>query len=158
MAIEDDLRTYEALMERLTASYRARILVLCKHAELTPPQFWALKTIHELERTKMSPLADQLGLSLGAASTLVDRLVTRGLVERTTDAHDRRAVYVSASTKGRDTLAEVMESKRALTRQVFEHVLPDDRQQLLAGLAVLTTAWEALPPVEGVVGLVCAEE
>src|ERR1035437_4957810 len=100
MATVEDIKSYEVLMERLVGAYKARVFALCKQAELTPPQFWALKTIRDLSHTKMSPLADHLGLSLGAASTLVDRLVNRGLVERTTDAHDRRAVHVSPSAKG----------------------------------------------------------
>lgn len=149
MATVEDIKSYEALMERLVGSYRARVFALCKHADLTPPQFWALKTIRELEHTKMSPLADHLGLSLGAASTLVDRLVTRGLVERTADTHDRRAVHVSPSAKGHQVLRDALEAKRFIMHQVFEDVAPEIRPQVLAGLTALAAAWEALPPAEG---------
>lgn len=147
-AIDDDFRAYEALMERLMGSYKSRIFSMCKAAEMTPPQFWALKSIQEMDRTKMSPLADHLGLSLGAASTLVDRLVTRGLVERTTDAQDRRAVHVSPSAKGRQVLEEVMNARTALVRQIFERLPDAVRPQLLTGIQALVDAWESLPPVD----------
>ena len=148
MAIAEDIRQYEALMERLVTGYRMRMVAICKHAELTPPQFWALRSIQELDQTKMSPLADRLGLSLGAASTLVDRLVTRGLVERTTDALDRRAVHVNPSAKGAQVLREVIEAKGLLTRQVFERLAPEARPELLRSLEALTVAWESMPAVE----------
>ena len=91
-----------------------------------------------------------LGLSLGAASTLVDRLVTRGLVERTTDAQDRRAVHVSPSEKGEQVLNGVLSSKNAMTRAVFSTMPPELRGQLLTGLEGLIAAWDKLPvpPVE----------
>jgi DNA-binding MarR family transcriptional regulator len=146
VAIADDIRQYEAIMERLVVGYHKRMVAMCKHADLTPPQFWALKTIQQLDQTKMSPLADRLGLSLGAASTLVDRLVTRGLVERTTDAQDRRAVHVSPSLKGEKVLGEVIEAKRRLTHEVFERLTPEARPELLKSLEALTAAWESLPP------------
>jgi len=97
MALTEDVQRYEALAERLIGANKTRMLSLCRQSELTPPQLFALKIIDHLQRTKMSPLAAELGLSMGAASTLVDRLVTRD-----TDANDRRAVFVSLSEKGHE--------------------------------------------------------
>jgi DNA-binding MarR family transcriptional regulator len=132
-------------MERLVYVYRASMVALCKQTDLTPPQFWALKTIERLQRTKMSPLAEELGLSMGAASTLVDRLVSRGFVERTADATDRRAVHVSLSEQGRRVLTEAKEGRQAQSRQIFDQLGPAVRPQLLVGLGALIQAWEAMP-------------
>ncbi len=46
------------------------------------------------EGIRMSALADQLQITAGAATQLVDQLQRMGLVERTTDATDRRATRV----------------------------------------------------------------
>lgn len=144
MAETTEFERYETLMERMVAAYRARILAICKSADLTPPQFWALKMICQLERTKMSPLAEELALSMGAVSTLVDRLVSRGLVERCADAHDRRAVFVSLTEKGRSVLDSARRTKREEVRQTFERVAPELRPQLLSGLEALADAWSNL--------------
>src|SRR5690349_19477083 len=104
MNIDDEITQYEEAMERLVSAYRSRMVELCRQADLTPPQFWALNSIEDENRIKMSPLADCLGLSMGAASTLIDRLVGRGLVQREADPQDRRAVFVSLTAKGRQVL------------------------------------------------------
>lgn len=157
MASPDHVKRYEHLLERISTAYRSQVLAMCKKADLTAPQFWALKTIQEMDRTKMSPLADSLCLSLGAASTLVDRLVTRGLVERATDAQDRRAVHVSVSPKGAQVLAEVVGAKSRIMQQVSEQLPEDIWPVLLAGLEALAVAWESLPPQLGV-GDICIPE
>lgn len=145
MSPADELALYETLMERLAGSYRGHMVKICKIGDLTPPQFWALHTIRDVGRIKMSPLADLLGLSMGAASTLVDRLVGRGLVGREADAHDRRAVYVSLTEKGQAVLQEAAQAKRDLSHQVFAHLDPEARQKVISGLEALVSALETIP-------------
>lgn len=132
-------------MERVTNAYKSRLAQVCKAAELTPPQFFALMTIARAKRLKMSPLADGLGLSMGAASTLIDRLVTRGLVERDTDAADRRAVYVSLSERGIEVLDSAALARRSIISEVFLHLSADDRAQLIAGFTALANGWDLIP-------------
>lgn len=140
----DEIASYEALLEKLATSYKSHIMGVCRADELTPPQFFALHAIRECGETKMSPLAEQLGLSMGAASTLIDRLVSRGLVQRLTDPQDRRAVHVSLTAKGRETLASAQERRRALMREVFLRLPAESRQLVLSGLGALVEAWEAV--------------
>jgi DNA-binding MarR family transcriptional regulator len=146
--LSDDVVEYEQIMERLMAAYKGRMFRVFKAEELTPPQFYALVTIARLKRTKMSPLADELGLSMGAASTLVDRLVQRGLVERDTDVNDRRAVFVSLSVKGDHVLKEAHTARRGILTQVFGVMVEDDRRQVIRAMEVMAQAWESLGEVE----------
>lgn len=55
-----------------------------------------------VEPQRMSDLHDHVLLSQPALSRLVDRLVDRGLVERTGDASDGRARRIGLTTAGRD--------------------------------------------------------
>lgn len=145
MPLANDVADYEQLMERLMLAFKARMMQVCKLGDLTPPQFFALMTVRRLGRTKMSPLGDELGLSMGAASTLIDRLVTRGLVQRDADPTDRRAVFVCLSAKGEEVLGEAMAARRQLLTQVLEPLPDGERATILAGLAKLADAWEQLP-------------
>lgn len=147
MPLEEDLNRYESLMERLVTAYRARITKICKETELTPPQFFALHTLKEQGQIKMSPLADALGLSMGAASTLIDRLVTRGYVGRLTDPTDRRAVFVNLTEAGHKVLEEANAAKRQLIREIFRELPDTARAQLLNGLEAMVGAWERLPEI-----------
>lgn len=144
MTLEQEIALYENVMERIVAAYKSRMHEICKNADLTPPQFWALHAIRDGGRIKMSPLADTLSLSMGAASTLVDRLVGRGLVQREADPEDRRAVFVSLTEKGDKVLEEATCARRDLNQMAFTRMAPETRKQLLDGLQALVSTWESV--------------
>lgn len=54
-------------------------------------------------------LAKETGLSSGAMTNRVDRLEDRGLVSRSTDKSDRRAVIVSLTPKGRRIIDDAIQ-------------------------------------------------
>lgn len=145
-------------MERLLYVYKAHMAQLCRQANLTMPQWYALDTIARLQRSKMSPLAEQLGLSMGASSTLVDRLATRGLVQRDADTSDRRAVYVSLSDLGHRLLGEARQARTELLHRVFAQLEPAVRVTLRTNLGLLLEAWSTLPSPGTPPGLGCLEE
>ncbi len=63
-------------------------------------------------RLKMSELADYLGLDKSTMSGLVDRAEKRGLLQRTPNAIDGRAIDVALSTNGME-LAERLDTQVA---------------------------------------------
>ncbi|MFS6530183.1 MarR family transcriptional regulator [Microbacterium aurugineum] len=69
-------------------------------------------------------LAEQIGLTTGSASRMVDRLLAAGLVTRETDAQDRRRVIVTATPLA---LARVADHYSPLNEQLRAHLtrLPD---------------------------------
>ena len=144
MSIAHDVVTFERQAERLFVIYKEHIGRVCGSVGLTRTQYWALYTISELGETRMSPLAEGLGLTPGAASTLVDRLVDMGLVERSADAADRRVVSVHLSEKGLACLSKARDGKRELLRSVVGKLAPEKRSQLLVGLDAVLGAWEQL--------------
>ena len=157
MALDHDVALYEQLMERLMLGFKARMMQVCKVGDLTPPQFFALMTIRRMGRTKMSPLGDELGLSMGAASTLIDRLVTRGLVQRDADPTDRRAVFVCLSPKGEEVLGEALAARRQLLTQVLAPLPDAERAAIIGSLGRLADAWDEVP-VAATGPLTCAVE
>lgn len=59
----------------------------------------------------MSELADRLRIARRSATTVVDDLVERGLVERVADPRDRRATNVALTPAGWTVLAQ-LDSRR----------------------------------------------
>jgi DNA-binding MarR family transcriptional regulator len=68
--------------------------------ELSMAQFRTLLTIDHAQPATISELARRMGVGLPAASHLVDRLVTAGLVERAEDPGDRRRTITRLSSSG----------------------------------------------------------
>ena len=69
---------------------------------LTHPQYLVMLALWEESPLRVSEVADRLSLEPATMSPLLKRLETAGLVTRTRDTRDERAVAVSLTTVGRD--------------------------------------------------------
>lgn len=142
--LEAALMRHEALLERMMIVVKGHLASICRAQDLTPPQLWALQNIENAKSLKVSPLAACLGLSMGATSTLVDRLVSRDLVTRTPDPDDRRAVFVAITEKGAQAVGMVRNSRRALFSEVLGELTQAQRQALLDGMELMVKATERI--------------
>lgn len=74
-------------------------------------------------------IAEQIGLTTGSASRMVDRILAAGLVTRETDPRDRRRVIVTITPQARDGVAEhyspLNEKLRSNLAQLPERSLAD---------------------------------
>jgi len=68
---------------------------------VTVAEWSFMRTLHDLEPTPPSVLAERMGMTKGAISKLAERLVAKGLVERTESGQDKRAHSLSLTTGGR---------------------------------------------------------
>jgi DNA-binding MarR family transcriptional regulator len=57
------------------------------------------------EPLRIGQVADQIGMSRGAMTTMVDRLVEAGLVKRVASDQDRRVTNIQATARGRKAIA-----------------------------------------------------
>lgn len=71
---------------------------------LTIPQIVALQAIRDLGEVTSGRLADHMSLSLSTATTILDRLERRSLIERYRSAADRRIVHARLRRAGRKVL------------------------------------------------------
>ncbi|MDA4113060.1 MAG: MarR family transcriptional regulator [Thaumarchaeota archaeon] len=78
-----------------------------------------------------------LGVTKQAASQLLDTLVLRGYLERTTDTADRRRMIVEPTERGRAAATAVRAGVAAIDDQLTRRLSPGDRAALQAGLGAL---------------------
>lgn len=88
-------------------------------------------------------LADHLAVSRPNVTALVDGLVERDLVERLTDAADRRRVRHSLTDPGRASLADADQAVDARLLAIAGHLPPAEARQAAAGLALWARALDA---------------
>jgi DNA-binding MarR family transcriptional regulator len=67
---------------------------------LTLPQFFALSALEHHGSCMMGEMGEELGLTLGTVTGIIDRLTREELVERYADERDRRVVMVKLTQKG----------------------------------------------------------
>ena len=97
-------------LTRTHAAITARLQEALTSAEFPPlPWYEVLATVAEApeQRLKMGELAEQLVITRGGLTKLVDRLIKAGLLERTFCETDRRVSYATLMPAGRDLLEEM---------------------------------------------------
>ena len=117
-----ELLTVVARLNRL-ASRRIRLPLPWAQARL-------LGTIEDCGSARISELADIDHCSQPTMTTQVRRLEAAGLVGRTPDPQDARAVRIAITPKGRAMLAQVR-ADRAAVIDPYIAALPDDQRRVL---------------------------
>lgn len=92
-----------------------------------------LNLAHTEEPLRMSDLADKLILSRGGTTKVIDRLESKGYVERRPAADDRRATVLGITKAGRD----IMAAARAVVDEQLEriwasHISDEEAKVLIA--------------------------
>ncbi|MCB1518724.1 MAG: MarR family transcriptional regulator [Hyphomicrobiaceae bacterium] len=93
----------------------------CSAAQLS-----ALGVIIYLRATTLSALAAKERISSATASRIVEGLVRDGLVERTIDPDDRRAVCLSATEKGRVTVKTACDRRAEMLGMILDDLSEDE--------------------------------
>jgi DNA-binding MarR family transcriptional regulator len=123
-----------ALPAHLEASLRqfGRLSALRPEAwreiDLTMAQFKALLFIGARRSLSVSQLGAALGLRLGAASALVNRLARLGLVVRAENPGDRRQTLVGLAPAGEAVLARAEAHTMAQARAMYRRLSPRGRE------------------------------
>lgn len=108
--------------------------------EMTIAQLRVLFRLRSRGPMTSGHLAAALGVTLPTVTSVIDRLVRHGLVERRDDPADRRRVIVALAPEGQATLERIQEGRRARLARAIETMDPDAREKLVAGLRALVEA------------------
>jgi DNA-binding MarR family transcriptional regulator len=135
-----------------------RIMTIVKEAvdhelqpsDLTHAQWVPLLKLHMGEASTVAELARECQVDVGAMTRTLDRLETKGLVERVRSTGDRRVVNLELTHEGRETAKKI---PAVLCRVQNAHLagFTEDEWQLLKGLLtrVLDTALQLQQEREG---------
>lgn len=109
---------------------------------------WEFDVLAALRRAgapyQLSPgrLLRETLVTSGTMTNRVDRLVTRGLVERRPDLHDRRGVLVCLTEQGRATVDGALASLLEHERTLLAALDPADQRDLAGLLRRLSLSFE----------------
>jgi len=85
-------------------------------------------------------IADELSISVSAATQLADRLEKTGIVERTSDTSDRRIRLVSLTEHGTQVMRTRRDMRRSQVRRALTRLTPDDYSNIVESLTKLLAA------------------
>ena len=138
----------EQEIDRLVALYRRA----GRSLRANDPSNWAegltmprLRVLFYLGRSGPVPvgqIATGLEISQPSATETLEKLVSKGLVERTADPSDRRIVLVGLTEPGKEMIDRPWETRRAVLASALRDASPDERAAIERGLALLCDALE----------------
>jgi DNA-binding MarR family transcriptional regulator len=86
-------------------------------------------------RVTMSRLSNDIALTTGGVTRLVDRMVDAGLVERSACPSDRRSIHVVLTPEGRNVLDRAIAAHiEGIDRHLMAHLDDKDRASLASAL------------------------
>ncbi|MDQ3630681.1 MAG: MarR family transcriptional regulator [Actinomycetota bacterium] len=124
------------LLSRLMMSRKGHMLETAAALELSPPQMWALRHLEPGVPLPMSALAGLLHCDNSNVTGIVDRLESRGLVERRPAEHDRRVKHLVVTAAGAEVRAQV-DARMNQPPPGFERLTAEEQRRLAALLRKL---------------------
>jgi DNA-binding MarR family transcriptional regulator len=105
--------------------------------DLTAAQSSVLTTLLDRGPLRMGELAAMEGVRMPTATSVVARLVKLGLVERTADPQDRRAVLVGLTVQGRTQIGELTDERNARFAELLAGLSEAERRLLEAAVPAM---------------------
>lgn len=102
-----------------------------KGMNLTRSQWWVMVHLIRFDGCNQTQLAEELDIGKVALGGLLDRLESRGWIERRPDPDDRRAKRVYLTEAGRPLIAEMQEKARGVHRLIISGMDRRDQDRLV---------------------------
>jgi len=139
-----DQRDLEGKLDQLAILMRRMVRVVRvpdDHAALTPTQMVVLSLLDD-GALRIGSLAATMGAAQNTVSEVVARLSRSGLVRKTPDPVDGRAVLVELTPAGRLALERRRKAMRDYHRSVLKALSPKERHKFVEAFEVLVTMAE----------------
>ena len=131
----------ERAVNRMYRQSRSAAMKDWAEIDLTMPQLRALGFLHDAPQ-RMSDIAAFLNSSVSSATSLVERLEGKRLVERVHDPVDRRVVMCHLTANGQVELDRVWRAQRLHRETMVEILTPDELAKVVEVMELLGTAFE----------------
>lgn len=136
-----DLRSHIGFWLRMVSNHVSqRFARRLEALGVTVAEWVILREMFEAETTSPSALATATGLTRGAVSKLIDRLLAKDLVRRAEASHDRRFQDIGLTAAGRALVPRLATLADQNDEETFQHLAPDERELLVSTLKKLAAA------------------
>ncbi|MGH7237973.1 MAG: MarR family winged helix-turn-helix transcriptional regulator, partial [Candidatus Saccharimonadales bacterium] len=116
-----------------------RMHVFAGECPISLSQMELLFTLKHMQPTSPKQLGNEMKLTPGAISQLLEGLVERGLVERRHDPTDRRAQTISLSSSGKTQLSDIEKRRGKILQSVLQELTTEELEVLLRVQEKLST-------------------
>lgn len=112
------------------------LILYMRENELSASQVGALFQIQR-GRSNVSDLGEELGISIAAASQMLERLVRQELIRRSEDPEDRRAKRLVLTDKGCRIVQESLQARQEWLKDLASTLSATERERVAAAVKTL---------------------
>ncbi len=113
-----------------------------RRMDMTIPQIKTLILLQNMNRMRMGGIANYLGSTLSATTSIVDRLVEKGFVDRVSDPNDRRVVVCELTDSGREVIDQFWYVGLVRVEPVIQRLNVDQLESVVCSLELLRRTLE----------------
>jgi DNA-binding MarR family transcriptional regulator len=143
-ALEHEMGVLARRIRRVIAE-RARML----HRDLSPIAYSMLMALKDSGPHRASELVDMFSIDKGAVSRQVQTLVELGLIERSPDPEDRRAMTLAITEEGSRRLTNLALTRRHEVSALLDDWTDDELREFVKSLGRYNSALEGPSPKGG---------
>jgi DNA-binding MarR family transcriptional regulator len=129
--VHESCMVFSQHMQRFSMVFTAGMNNILGRGGINLPQYNTMTILRGHGNIKMGELARLLGVTMGAATNLADKLVNSGSVTRQRDNHDRRVVRLALTAKGKRQVQEIDETFVSFCTEVMGQLDPAVRGRFL---------------------------
>jgi DNA-binding MarR family transcriptional regulator len=147
-AIDDDVDECAAMVLEVVPLIMRRIRAYMREAraaDLSVPQFRALSFLNTHPGATLSDVAEHVGLTLPAASRMIDGLVLRDYAERQPSSTNRRCLELRVSAHGQNILQITRQHTQNALARALEALSREERGATRAALEQLRLVFSPEP-------------
>jgi DNA-binding MarR family transcriptional regulator len=143
-ALLDEATDHVLVVSRALVGVAARSLAAVE-SEITLRQYRALVVLAASGEQNVGSLAEVLEIHPSTATRLCDRLIAKGLIERTTSVESRREVTVRLSADGQGLVRTVSTRRRKEIRRILGQLEASVQRRIVQAFATFADAAGELP-------------
>ncbi len=128
------------LVEQINQCMHSRPLEEWPDLELTIPQIKTLTLLRHQGPQRMGSIATYLGSTLSSSTSIIDRLVDKGLVERVPDPDDRRVVICQLTPQGQEATEQFWRIGRTRVVELAERLDIEELEIVVRAMELLYKA------------------
>ena len=133
-----DLRSHTGFWLRFVSNYVSHSFARkLDGSGVTVAEWVILRELFDSPSTSPSALAAAIGLTRGAVTKLIDRLVQKNLVNRVAAAADRRFQHIKLTSAGRSLVPRLARIADQNDEEFFSALSTEERERLVATLKKL---------------------
>lgn len=93
--------------------------------------FTVLEALYHKGRQTIREISSAVLINTGSITYVIDKLETKGLLERSDCKEDRRVVYIQITEQGKEMMDEIFPKHQQVIEAIFSDITSDEKEFLI---------------------------